>query len=48
MFDNNDRLIQAELDYRRTRARRAIAASRAGRSRTSWLRRLAAADKSVS
>ncbi len=37
----------AENDYRRQQVVRGMAASRAGRSRTSWLRRIAAADPSV-
>lgn len=42
---NNDLFfVRPELEYRKQRARRSIAASRAGRSRSSWLRRLAATD----
>lgn len=42
---NTDYYVQPEVAYRRTRARKAVVASRAGRSRSSWVRRLAAADK---
>jgi hypothetical protein len=45
---NADQFIQAEVDYRRSRIRSQIAASRSGRSRSSWARRVAAANKSVS
>ena len=51
MFDTSDHFIRAEHEYRRDLARRTAAdsrASRAGRARSSWLRRLAAGDKSVS
>ncbi|MCR1784825.1 hypothetical protein KVF89_19945 [Nocardioides carbamazepini] len=44
---SNDYFINAENDYRRQQAARGMAASRAGRSRTSWLRRIAATDPSV-
>lgn len=44
---SNNYFIDAETEYRRDRAARGVAASRAGRSRTSWLRRLAAADPAV-
>jgi len=37
--------VLSELDYHKDRTRRAIAAQRLGRSRTSWLRRIDAADK---
>jgi hypothetical protein len=40
-------LIESEMHYRKDRTRRGIAAQRSGRSRSSWLRRVAAADKSV-
>jgi hypothetical protein len=39
--------LNAENEYRRQQAARGMAASRAGRSRTSWLRRIAATDPSV-
>ncbi|MBM7516775.1 hypothetical protein [Nocardioides nitrophenolicus] len=39
--------LTAEYEYRRQQAARGMAASRAGRSRTSWLRRIAATDPSV-
>ncbi|MBM0127548.1 hypothetical protein [Pimelobacter simplex] len=39
--------LDAENEYRRQQAARGMAASRAGRSRTSWLRRIAATDPSV-
>ncbi len=42
-----DAYIQPEIDYRRTRARRAVASSKRRRSRTAWLRALDAADKPV-
>ncbi|WP_168929472.1 hypothetical protein [Nocardioides sp. GY 10113] len=44
---NNDafyRFEGAELEYRRSRTRREFAGHRGQSSRTSWLRRLAAAD----
>lgn len=44
----SDQFVQAEIEYRRARTRKELAASRGGRSRASWLRRMAAADKSVS
>ncbi|NYI44233.1 hypothetical protein BJ993_001313 [Nocardioides aromaticivorans] len=44
---SNDFFISAENDYRRQRAVRGVAASRAGRTRSSWLRRVAAADPTV-
>ncbi|WP_408897023.1 hypothetical protein ACJ5H2_19115 [Nocardioides sp. R1-1] len=39
--------LNAENEYRRQQAARGIAASRAGRSRSSWLRRIAATDPSI-
>jgi hypothetical protein len=39
---------RSEIEYRAARTRRGIAAHRGGRSRSSWIRRVAAADKSVS
>ncbi len=44
---SSDYFMSAENDYRRRRVARGVAASRAGRSRTSWLRRLAATDPSI-
>ena len=44
---SSDYFTTAENTYRRERAARAMAASRAGRSRSSWLRRIAAADPSI-
>ena len=40
-------LIESEMQYRKDRTRKSIAASRSGRSRSSWVRRVAAAEKSV-
>ncbi len=40
-------LIQSEMEYRKDRTRKGIAAQRGSRSRSSWLRRIAAAEKSV-
>jgi hypothetical protein len=40
-------LIESEMQYRKDRTRKGIAAQRSGRSRASWLRRVAAAEKSV-
>ena len=40
-------LIESEMQYRKDRARKDIAAQRGGRSRSSWLRRVAAAEKSI-
>jgi hypothetical protein len=47
MFPSEAFFVQPEIEYKRTRARRALAASRRGRTRSSWLRRLDAADKPV-
>jgi hypothetical protein len=44
---SSDYFINAENNYRRQRVTRELAASRAGRSRSSWLRRIAAADPSI-
>ena len=44
---SNDLFINAEIEYRRQRATRAVVAARSGRSRASWLRRLAAADPNL-
>lgn len=41
---NNDYFITAENDYRRQRAIKGVASSRAGRSRSAWLRRIASSD----
>lgn len=46
-MSNNDYFISAENDYRRQRTARGVAASRSGRSRSSWLRRLAATDPAI-
>ena len=40
-------LIESEMAYRKERTRKEMAALRGSRSRSSWLRRLAAAEKSV-
>ena len=40
-------LIQSEMEYRKERTRKEIAAQRGSRSRSSWLRRMAAAEKSI-
>ena len=40
-------LIESEMEYRKDRTRKGIAAQRGGRSRSSWLRRVAAAEKSI-
>ena len=48
MINNDSFFVGPELDYRRSRNSRAIAATRrSGRSRASWLRRLAATDPSL-
>lgn len=44
---SNDFFITAENSYRRQRAAEGVAASRAGRTRSSWLRRVAATDPSI-
>lgn len=44
---SNDYFITAENSFRRQRAARGVAATRAGRTRSSWLRRVAATDPSV-
>jgi hypothetical protein len=43
---SND-FIFAENEYRRERVTRGVAAVRSGRTRSSWLRRLAAVDPSI-
>ena len=40
-------LIESEMQYRKDRTRKSLAAQRGSRSRSSWLRRVAAAEKSV-
>jgi len=40
-------LIESEMQYRKEKTRKGIAAQRSGRSRSSWLRRMAAAEKSI-
>jgi len=40
-------LIESEMQYRKDRVRKGVASSRSGRSRASWRRRVAAAEKSV-
>lgn len=40
-------LIQSEMEYRKERTRKNIASHRGGRSRSSWLRRMAAAERNV-
>ncbi len=44
---SNDYFISAENDYRRSRVVRGITPSKSGRSRSSWLRRVAASDPTV-
>ncbi|MFC5727309.1 MULTISPECIES: hypothetical protein [Nocardioides] len=46
-MSNTDLFINAEVEYRRQRAARTVVATRGGRSRASWLRRLAAADPNL-
>ena len=46
-MSNDYFFTSAENSYRRQRAALGLAASRGGRSRTSWLRRIAAADPSI-
>ena len=43
----NPYFIQSEMDYRKEQTRKAIASHRGSRSRSSWLRRVAASEKSV-
>lgn len=43
----NPSFLEAESTYRRARVARGVAASRAGRSRASWLRRVAASDPTL-
>jgi len=45
MIPKDTYLVLSELDYHKDKTRRAIAGQRAGRSRSSWLRRIDAADK---
>jgi len=45
MIPKDTYLVLSELEYRKDRTRRSIAAQRGGRSRSSWLRRIDAADK---
>lgn len=40
----NDAFLQSEIDYRSSRVRKSMAASRRGRSRRAWVRSIAAAD----
>ena len=47
MLPKDTYFVLSEVTYHRDRTRRAIAAQRAGRSRSSWLRRMNAADKSA-
>lgn len=47
MMNSDAFFAQPEIDYRRDRVRKSVAASRGNRSRSSWLRRIAAADKTV-
>ena len=47
MLPKDTYLVLSELDYRKDRTRRAIAAQRGGRSRSSWLRRMNAAEKQL-
>ncbi|GAA1504662.1 hypothetical protein [Nocardioides humi] len=44
---SSDYFTSAENDYRRQQVARGMAASRAGRSRASWLRRIFATDPSL-
>ena len=46
--NDNNYFARSEMEYRASKARKGIAAQRGGRSRSSWLRRVAAAEKSVS
>ncbi len=47
MMNNDLFFTQPEIEYRKQRAARSIAAVRGSRSRSSWLRRLAATDPST-
>jgi len=44
MFPSDSYIVLSEVAYRKDRTRKAIAAHRGGRSRSSWLRRVAAAQ----
>ncbi|WP_188111240.1 hypothetical protein [Nocardioides antri] len=47
MFPKDTYLVLSEMEYRKDRTRKGIAAQRGGRSRSSWIRRVANAEKSV-
>ena len=47
MIPKDTYFVLSELEYRHARTRKGVAAQRGSRSRSSWLRRMAAADKSI-
>lgn len=47
MIPRDTYLVLAEMEYRKDRTRKGIAAARGSRSRSSWIRRVASAEKSI-
>ena len=47
MIPNETSFSLSELEYRKDRTRKGIAAHRGNRTRSSWIRRVAASEKSV-
>lgn len=45
MFTNDPAALSAELEYRQSRNRRTFAAARGARTRSAWVRRIAAAER---
>ena len=47
MIPKDTYFVLSELEYRKDRTRRGIAATRGSRSRSSWIRRVANSEKSI-
>jgi len=47
MIPRDTYFVLSEMEYRKDRTRRGIAAQRGSRSRSSWIRRVANAEKSI-
>lgn len=47
MIPRDTYLVLSEMEYRKDRTRKGIAAQRGSRSRSSWIRRVANAEKSI-
>lgn len=47
MFPKDTYLVLSEMEYRKDRTRKGIAATRGSRSRSSWVRRVANSEKSI-